>query len=424
MTTHPFPSMRLLRQKLPVSAPLDIRATLQEEFPPIARQINPGARVAVGVGSRGITNLQTIVAGVLDLLKARGAQPFIVPAMGSHGGATPEGQRELLAEYGITEERLQVPIRPSMEAERIGVTPDGVEVFFSSEALRADGVVVVNRVKPHTDFQSDNLGSGLLKMLVVGLGKRVGAANYHTWASRFGYEEIIRASARITLQAAPILGGVAVVEDQVHATARLAVVLPADMESREKQLYREAKGLMPRLPFDDIDLLIVDRIGKNISGAGMDPNVIGRSLHGYCALLSDRSTKPAIRRIFVRDLTPETHGNGVGVGLADFTTSRLVRAIDQRVTFLNALTALSLQSVKVPIHFETDREAITRALESLALPDSTRARVVRIQDTLSVEKMEVSEALIEEARTRADLELLTTSGEMSFDPADNLAPMK
>ena len=216
----------------------------------------------------------------------------------------------------------------------------------------------------------------------------------------------------------------AVVENQVHATARLAVVLPADMESREKQLYRQAKGLMPRLPFDDIDLLIVDRIGKNISGAGMDPNVIGRSLHGYCALLSDRSTKPAIRRIFVRDLTPETHGNGVGVGLADFTTSRLVRAIDQRVTFLNALTALSLQSVKVPIHFETDREAITRALESLALPDSTRARVVRIQDTLSVEKMEVSEALIEEARTRADLELLTTSGEMSFDPADNLAPMK
>src|SRR5206468_5218121 len=173
-----------------------------------------------------------------------GARPFIVPAMGSHGGATPEGQSELLAEYGITEEQLQVPIRASMEAERIGVTPEGVEVFFSAEALRADGVLIVNRVKPHTDFSSDDLGSGLLKMLVVGLGKRVGAANYHTSASRLGYEQVIRASARITLGAAPILGGVAIVENQLHDTARLVVVPPADLERCEAELYREARRLM------------------------------------------------------------------------------------------------------------------------------------------------------------------------------------
>jgi len=413
-----------VRQKFPASGPLDIRATLEKEFAAIREQIKPGARIAVGVGSRGISNLQSIVAVVLELLKAAGARPFIVPAMGSHGGATPEGQVELLAEYGITEARLQVPIRAAMEAERIGVTPEGVEVFFSAEALRADGVVVVNRVKPHTDFHSESLGSGLLKMLVVGLGKRVGAANFHTSASRLGYEQVIRASARIALGAAPILGGVAIVENQRHDTARLLVLPPADLERREAELYREAKRLMPRLPFDDLDLLIVDRIGKNISGSGMDPNVIGRSLHGYSALLSDRSANPVIRRIFVRDLTPETHGNGVGMGLADFTTTRLVRAVDQQVTFVNALTALSLQSVKVPIHFETDREAIARALESLALRDTTRARVVRIQDTLSVEQLDVSEVLEEEARRRPDLEVLSTAQTMSFDAADNLALLK
>jgi len=283
-----------LRQKFPVSTPVDLRATLQKEFPAITKRIKPGARIAVGVGSRGIANLQAIVAGVLDLLKAAGAQPFVVPAMGSHGGATPEGQRELLAEYGVTEKQLQVPIDASMEAERIGLTPDGVEVFFSTPALRADGVVVVNRVKPHTDFHSDTLGSGLQKMLVIGLGKRVGAANFHRSASRFGYEQVIRTSARVALQAAPVLGGVAIVENQLHDTARLAVVLPEDLERRETELYGEAKRLMPQLPFADIDLLIVDRIGKNISGSGMDPNVIGRSLHGYSALLSDRSTHPVI----------------------------------------------------------------------------------------------------------------------------------
>ncbi len=424
MTTPPFPRLLRVRQKFPASGPLDIRATLEKEFAAIREQIKPGARIAVGVGSRGISNLQSIVAVVLELLKAAGARPFIVPAMGSHGGATPEGQVELLAEYGITEARLQVPIRAAMEAERIGVTPEGVEVFFSAEALRADGVVVVNRVKPHTDFHSESLGSGLLKMLVVGLGKRVGAANFHTSASRLGYEQVIRASARIALGAAPILGGVAIVENQRHDTARLLVLPPADLERREAELYREAKRLMPRLPFDDLDLLIVDRIGKNISGSGMDPNVIGRSLHGYSALLSDRSANPVIRRIFVRDLTPETHGNGVGMGLADFTTTRLVRAVDQQVTFVNALTALSLQSVKVPIHFETDREAIARALESLALRDTTRARVVRIQDTLSVEQLDVSEVLEEEARRRPDLEVLSTAQTMSFDAADNLALLK
>jgi hypothetical protein len=413
--------MMALRQKFPPSAPLDLRATVQTELAPIRGRLQPGARIAVAVGSRGITNLQVIVGHVLDWLRAAGASPFIVPAMGSHGGATPEGQVELLGEYGITEERMRVPIRAAMEAERIGATEDGVAVFFSVEALRADGVVVVNRVKPHTDFHSDTLGSGLQKMLVIGLGKRVGAANFHVAASRLGYEQVIRTSARITLRSAPILCGVAIVENQFHDTARLAVVAAEDLERREGELYAEAKRLMPRLPFDDIDLLIVDRIGKNISGSGMDPNVMGRSIHGYSTLLGDRSGNPVIRRIFVRELTPETHGNAVGIGLADFTTTRLVHSMNQPVTALNALTALSLNSAKVPIHFETDREAITRALESLALDDVTRAKVVRIQDTLSLERIEVSEAFADSIAQRSDLEASGVGREMEFGPDGNLA---
>jgi hypothetical protein len=396
---------------------------MQGGFAAVRARLKPGAAVAVAVGSRGITNLQAIVGQVLDELRGAGAVPFIVPAMGSHGGATPEGQVELLGEYGITETRMQAPIRAAMEAERIGLTEDGVDVFFSAEALRADGVVVINRVKPHTDFQSDTLGSGLQKMLVVGLGKRVGAANYHTSASRFGYEHVIRTSARVTLSKAPILCGVAIVENQFHETARLEVVLPADLERRESELYAESRRLMPRLPFDDVDLLIVDRIGKNISGAGMDPNVIGRSIHGYSTLLGDRSFNPVIRRIIVRGLTPETHGNAVGIGLADFTTARLVRSMNHPVTALNALTALSLNSAKVPIHFETDRETIVRALESLALVQGSQAKVVRILDTLSLERLEVSEAFGEIIAQRDDLEPTGAPRAMDFDATGNLAPM-
>jgi hypothetical protein len=406
--------MMVVRQKFPASAPVDIRGTLAKEFAAVAGRIKPGARIAVAVGSRGISNLQAIVTSVLENLRSAGAQPFIVPAMGSHGGATPEGQTELLAEYGITEAALGVPIRAGMDVEKLGVTPDGVDVVFSAEALKADGVVVVNRIKPHTDFQSDSLGSGLMKMLVVGLGKRVGAANYHTSSSRFGYEHVIRTSARITLSKAPILFGVAVVENQFHDTARLVVILPEDVERREAELFVEAKQLMPRLPFDDIDLLIVDRLGKNISGSGMDPNVIGRSLHGYSALLGERNGSPSIRRIFVRDLTPESHGNATGVGLADFTTTRLVKQMNAKVTYLNALTALSVQSVKVPIHFETDREAVSAALQTLAMRDVTQAKVVRIQDTLSLEHMEVAEVYAADVRQRADLEVTSQPTPMTF----------
>ena len=417
-----LPRMLAVRQIFETSGPLDRRATLRAQLEAGLRHLKPGARIAVAVGSRGISQLSTIVTDVVKFLQAAGAHPFIVPAMGSHGGATPEGQTQLLAEYGITEERLGVPIRAGMEVEQIGKTEDGVNVYFSREALQSDGVIVINRIKPHTDF-SGFLGSGILKMMVVGLGKRVGAANYHASASRWGYEDVLRTSARVTLRSAPILAGLAIVENQFHETAKIELLRPEKIESREEELFILAKRWMPRLPLQDVDLLIVDRLGKNISGAGMDPNVTGRSVHGYLSLLGDRSRTPVIRRLFVRDLTPETHGNAIGVGLADLTTIRLVRQIDRHVTAINALTSLTPQCAKIPIHFDTDREAIDRALDSLALTDRRQAKVVRIADTLSLEHLEASEACLEDLRQQPQLVTLSQPGEMRFDGEGNLEPL-
>src|SRR5216110_1283664 len=389
-----FPRMFALRQKFPASPPLDIPTVVENEFlsQNVLARLKPGAAIAVAVGSRGISNIKRIVAETLDVLKAAGARPFILPAMGSHGGATPEGQIGVLESYGITEQSMGVPIRASMEVERLGCSADGVEVFCSVEALRSDGIVIVNRVKPHTDFSGTH-GSGVMKMIVIGLGKRTGAATCHGAAARLGLERVIHGIARVTLRRAPILCGVAIVENHFHDTARIAVLKPDEIEVREKELLEEARRLLPRLPFDDIDVLMVDRIGKNISGSGMDPNVTGRWVHGYSTSLADDNRQsPRIRRIFVRDLTPETHGNAIGVGFADITTTRLVNAMDKQVTYVNALTSLTPHGAKIPIHFDTDREAITQALASLAIPNVRQAKVVRIADTLSLVNLEVSEA--------------------------------
>lgn len=422
MASAPFPRMLSVRQVFPVSPPVDIRPTLLRQLMEVP--LRPGARIAVAVGSRGISHLLAIVVTVLDQIKAAGARPFIVPAMGSHGGATPTGQLEMLAEYGIIEEWLQVPIHAAMEVDRIGATADGRDVYFSREALKADGLILINRVKPHTDFDSDTLGSGLLKMLVVGLGKQVGAAQFHALANRVGEEQFIRTAARVILQRAPVLAGVAIVENQRQEVAQLAVLPAEEFERREAELLAIAKGLTARLPFDEIDLLIVDRFGKNISGTGMDPKVIGRQVHGYSAQLNQSPPpKPFVRRLFVRDLTPESHGNANGVGLADFTTTRVARAFDAAKTYANVLTALSLQNAKLPIHFETDRAVITQALRTLLLPDVQQARVVRILDTSALEYLEVSEAFVSQIEQLTGVEMTGLPRDLAFDPEGNLRPL-
>ncbi len=416
-----LPRIVHVRQNFPAQPPLDVGATLAAEFAKLRPRLVPGARIAVGVGSRGITHLAEIVLAVLAELRAAGTQPFIIPAMGSHGGATPEGQRDVLASYGITEKTMGVPVRASLDVREVGVSAEGAPVNCSTEALAAKGILLINRIKPHTDFHSPTLGSGLLKMCVVGLGKRTGAAAMHLTASRVGHERAIRGIADVLLRTVPILGGVAILENQFHDTARLVVVPREEMATAEDVLVPAARALMPLLPFDEIDLLIVDRIGKNISGSGMDPNVIGRSVDGYSSSLRrDNRPAPFIRRIFVRDLTPETHGNGIGIGLADLTTTRLIRAIDARVTGINALTSLTPQCAKTPIHFDTDREAIERALASLPLADPAAARIVRIADTLSLAELEISEPLWAEVRSRPALTALDEPHAPRFAADGNL----
>jgi len=416
-----LPRLCRIRQEFAIPASLDICAAVKSEMKKILPRVKPGARIAVGVGSRGIANLVAIIRATLDELIAAGAKPFILPAMGSHGGATAEGQCEVLEGYGISEAALGVPVRSSLEVREVGVSADSVPCYCSEDALNSDGIILVNRIKPHTDFNGA-LGSGVLKMCVIGLGKRLGAAAMHVAASRFGHERILRGMAKVLLQHAPVLGGVAILEHQLHDTARIVVLPKEEMEHGEDALLIEARRWMPLLPFDEIDLLIVDEIGKNISGSGLDPNVTGRSVQGYLSgLTRTDATTPFIRRVFVRGVTTESHGNAIGIGLADVTTSRLVRAMDARATSINALTALTPQSAKIPIHFETDREAIEMVLASIALPEGEAARIVHIESTLALTEMDVSEGMLADVKSRAGLKVIGELRAMEFDASGNLS---
>jgi len=413
-----------VRQSFPSWPHLDLTAVIEQQFASagIAEKITPGMRVAIGVGSRGIANLRPIVQTTVETLIRAGAEPFIVPAMGSHGGATPEGQSKVLAEYGITPEALGVPFETRMKVRTIGTTPSGLDVVFSEAALQADGIVVINRIKPHTDFHG-TLGSGIQKMLTIGFGKHAGAANAHRAAVRLGHEKVIREFASVILKSAPVLCGIAIIEDQRHQTVEVHVIRPENFESEENRLLEKSRVLMPRLPMGEIDLLIVDRIGKEISGTGMDTNVIGRGILGYSATLNSADERsPRIFRIFVRDLSLHTNGNGIGIGLADFTTTRLVRELDLRSTYINALTSLGLPTVNIPIHFETDCETLQHALASLASDHPERLRVIRISDTLNLERMLVSEACLDAIRNDASVTVADAAQPMQFDDAGNLLP--
>ena len=417
-----FPKMFRVHQRFDATLPVDVAASVAAGFPVIHGRLKPGMRVAVGVGSRGISNLAKVVTAVIGELKSAGTEPFIIPAMGSHGGATPEGQAGLLADYGVTEASMGVPVRASMEVKSLGQADDGQDVPWSCEALAADGVVVINRIKPHTDFAGP-MGSGLTKMLVVGLGKHAGASAYHAAALKLGYEAALTRLAKVVFERAPVLGGVAIVENAMHDTACVEVLAADVISQRELELCAEAATMMPALPFDEIDLLIVDQIGKNISGTGMDTNTIGRSVHGYHLMPEHAAAKPFIWRIFVRGLTPETHGNAIGIGLAEATTRRLVAEVDAAALRTNVLTSRAVQCAKLPMDFETDAEAILAMLASLPDSDPAKARVVRIRDTLSLGTLEVSAALDAEVAAHPAVEPLGQVEPMQFDESGNLAEL-
>ncbi|HEX8710339.1 MAG TPA: hypothetical protein VF730_00610 [Terracidiphilus sp.] len=431
-----IPKMIEVTQSFPPSNRIDIGTVVRNQFAVsgVLGQIKPGMRIAVGVGSRGISNLSKIVKSVLEVLVEAGAQPFLVPAMGSHGGATPEGQMRVLAEYGVTEESMGVPIHAAMSVRKIGEAFGGRDIVFSAAALDADAVVPINRVKPHTDFHGP-MGSGIQKMLAVGFGKQVGANLAHSAAVHNGYLEAFREFARVALEKVPVLCGVAILEDQHHETAEIEVLAREQIVSGEARLIARAAEMLPRLPLDEIDLLIVDEMGKEISGTGMDTNVIGREIHGYSSMLhgnghghaagggSSVGRSVLIHRILVCSLTAKSNGNGTGLGLADFATRRLVNALDLRATYMNALTSLGVLTPKIPIYFDTDREAVEQALATLASLNPERLRVVRIANTLRLDRMLVSQECVEALQGRMDVTLGGKAEELRFDREGNLMPL-
>jgi hypothetical protein len=340
--------------------------------------------------------------------------------MGSHGGGTAEGQLGVLERYGITEKTMGCPIKSSMDVVQIGTSDFGMPIYFDKNASQADHVVVVNRVKPHTGFAGE-IESGLMKMMLIGLGKHKGAAVYHRAIIHHSFDKIVRLVGKVVREKMPIAFGVATLENGYDETALIEAIPAADFETREKDLQAKAKLWCPSLPFEDVDLLIIDEMGKDISGAGMDTNVIGRKRNDKRAM--DGET-PRVLRIFVRDLTHATHGNATGIGMAEFTTKRLVDQIDYHATYTNCITGQHVSAAAVPLHFETDREVLDIALESIGLIEPENARVVWIPNTLNLGEVEVSEAYLELVRMRDDLEILTDVRPLEVEADGNLPPFK
>lgn len=413
-----YPQMFRVRQKFDAPRVEDIPATVQAELTRLKLQnkIKPGQTVAVTVGSRGINNIHTIIHAAVAHLKQIGAKPFIVPAMGSHGGGTAEGQRAIVEGYGITEAFVGCPIRSSMETVTLCQTEEGIPVHFDKNAYGADHVLVCGRVKPHTGFVGD-IESGLMKMMLIGLGKHEGAKIYHRAITDFSFPQIVRSVAGHVLSKCRIVGGLGIVENGYDETAKIAAVAAEEIEDREKELLVLAKQWMPRLPFTMADVLIIDQIGKNISGSGMDTNVVGRKYNDRKAADDEY---PKIKRIIVRGLTEETHGNAAGIGIAEFCTRRCVEQINYHITKINCLTGGHSSGAMTPVYYDTDREVLDAALSVIGLTTPPNARMLWIPNTLHLAEVECSAAYWNQARERNDLTLLSELRDLPFDDEGNL----
>jgi hypothetical protein len=398
----------IVRQKFPDVQLPDVREETRRQMQQsgFATHLHPGARVAIGVGSRGIANIASIVQSVVDYWRGHGMEPFIFPAMGSHGAATPEGQAEVLGRFGITEHAMGCPIVSRLEVVSLGRTEDGVEVFMDAAAHAADAVMIVARVKWHTTF-SGTLESGLMKMMAIGLGKFAGAQKYHTHAKRLGLEHVIRTAGRHVLISGKMIGGVAIVEDAYHHTARIEAVPARSIEQRDEDNLALAKSWMPKLPCD-LDVLIIDQMGKNISGTGMDAKVVNR---GPACEYNPWPGLPAVQRIFVRDLDPQTHGNAMGIGMADVTTERLVRGIDWESTRVNALSSGLPARIRVPLHFPADRECLAWVAATAGKMNPADVTYGWIRNTLELDRVAISVNLRAEVETQSHVEI-----EHEFEP--------
>lgn len=412
-----YPKMYQVRQVFDAPKVINIEEVLYRELESI--QINflikKGARIAITAGSRGVANMERVLRHLVHIIKKNLGKPFLIPTMGSHGGGTAEGQLEILKSLNITEESIGAPILSSMEVVEIGRSSFGFPVLVDKHAAEADGIVVVNRIKPHTEFEGP-IESGLMKMMAIGMGKHKGCLEVHKQTVHYGYREVIPEIGKIILERLPILFGVGVVENIFDETAIIRAILPSRFLEEEKKLLSEAKRLMARLPFDKIDVLIVDEIGKNISGTGIDTNVIGRIM-----FIGEREPEhPKITRIVVLDLTEESHGNAVGIGLADFTTQRLIKKIDHLATSTNAITAMTPEKGRIPVTLGTDKEAVEAALNTIGAIEPEKARLVHIKNTLKMGELDVSEAFLDEVRGREDLKIIKELSSLSFDSEGNL----
>jgi hypothetical protein len=381
----------------------------------LAKKVQKGERIGLTAGSRGIKDEQRIFKVLIERLKTLGASPFIVPCMGSHGGGTAEGQLAVLRDLGITEEATGAPILSSMEVVEIGCTQFGTPILIDKNLSSVDKIIVINRIKPHTHFEG-KIEGGLIKMMVIGMGKHRGAQIAHRLAIEHGLPRVLSEMGSIILRKLPIFFGIGIVENQFSETAFIDLLEPMDFFKKEETLLKKARRLIPRLPFHQIDLLIVDELGKDISGAGMDTKVIGRIPSAKKMTLR----KPEITRIFVRDLSEGSQGNATGIGLADFTTKRLVDKINYQATYVNCITAVCPADAKIPIFFETDREAILRAYETSAALKQTDFRIVWIKNTSALESFFASTPLLEETVSNPRLEVLSDPFEIPFDNRGNL----
>jgi hypothetical protein len=414
-----FPKMALVEQRIPSPRVEDVPAAIRAEMERlgVATRVRPGMLIALTAGSRGITGIPLILRSVAAQLREWGAEPFLVPAMGSHGGATADGQVAVLESLGVSEATVGCPVRASMDTVRIGTSAEGIPVLIDRMASEAGGIVVINRVKVHTDYFGPP-ESGLLKMLTIGLGKHQGALTAHRNAVQMGHAQAIRSVARAMIGSAKLLFGLGIVENAYDQTAAVATCWPADFEETDKRLLEQAKQLMARLPFDRLDILIVDELGKEISGSGMDPNVIGRRM----IFGEPGMSTPVITRIVVRDLSPKTYGSGVGVGMADYVTQRLVDKLDHRPTYINCLTAQAPENARIPMTATHDREAVEWAFMTAGAVESRQARVVRIQNTLHLEHFYASETLQEEIEANPTLKICSEWAPMAFGEDGAIIP--
>jgi len=407
-----LPKMALVEQQFDPQYIEDLPEAVRQEMATLnlGEKVKSGDSVAITGGSRGVANINVITKTIVDELKKLGAEPFVFPAMGSHGGATAERQIKVLENLGISEATMGCPVKSDMEPVYLGNAALGFPINVDKNAMDADHIIVVNRVKAHTKFDGP-IESGMMKMMAIGMGKQKGAEFYHKAAVQLTFQKIVETVGLEVMKRCPILFGLGTVENAYHQTCMVKALLPENIYEGEKELLTISKQRMAQIPFDEIDILIVDQIGKDISGTGMDTNVTGRNRD----LLGDFTTRPRVKRVYVRDLTDKTEGNATGIGLADFTSSRLVQKMDQHKTWINVITGISPEKGALPIYFDSDQEVLDACFKTIGNIAAPEAHVLHIKDTLSVNRMSVSSAYEKEISENNNLKLLGNWKEMALD---------